>query len=184
MGPVDFAAARRKADRDELERAKAAGDWGAALDVIHANLHEVESLCMRSYSKHEETNRLIGDIFVRIGDLVDAMAKAAPAPVSYRPSLASANNLDAQALATTIENVDRQHRGSITALGDRLGAVEARIGDVPDPTKGRKGSGIAEIVHRLDSNGTIAKLLLLVAIAGAAGAQLTELIKWLAHLKG
>lgn len=185
-GPVDIATARRAADSEELARAKAAGDWGAALDVIHANLHEVESLVVRALSKQDGTNALLEQLLVRVGELVEAIENPAPPPApSYRPSMASANQIDAQALGDSIERVDRQHHGSILVLGGRVEVLEKKIGEIPDPTRGTKGSGIAEIVYRLDSKATIARFALLAALASAAGSQVAELAKFIFHaLKG
>lgn len=200
-GPVDIAVARRLADRKELDGAKLSGDWGRAIDVVHANIHEVEHLTMRSLSKHEVTHTelsalrvevsamsgLLGTVLGSVGELVLAIERAPkhePAP-SYRPSLSSASNLDAQALAQTIENVHTELQNNQIAIVGRVVALEMTIGAPPDELKGTKGSGIAAIVHKLNSKRTLVALALLAALASALGTNIAELAKWIFHaLKG
>jgi hypothetical protein len=186
MSPVDLAMKRREADRRELERAKAVEDWGAALDVILANQHEGEGHLLRLVAEQvatrEEVSKL-GRAWADANEKLGAVLERPPVP-SYRPSLASANHLDAQAIGQTIEGVYAELRGTDIALAQQIENIKAQVGEAPDVTKGRKGSGISEIVHRLDSKATVAKLAVLVTLAGAAGANLAELVKWLVHLKG
>lgn len=188
MSPVDLASKRREADRRELERAKAEGDWGAGLDVIRANLHEIESLVIRSLAKHDTTHdelaalrALIEGMLERVGELVTTIEQKPAAP-SYRPSLASANNLDAQAIGQTIEGVYAELHGSQLAIATRVVALESTIGVVPDEIKGTNGTGLAGIVHKLNSKTTLAKLALLAAVASALGTNVGEFVRWLLHL--
>lgn len=190
MSPVDIATRRREADRKELEHAKSVGDWGAALDVIHANVHEIESLVVRSLSKHDATHAeiaavqgLLESVLVSVGQLHIAIEEKAAAP-SYRPSMTSASQLDAQALGQTIENIYAVLSGTDVAIAARLAVLEGTIGAEPNLAAGKKGTGLAGIVHRLDSKSTIVKLALLTAIAGAVGTNIAELVKHLLHLGG
>jgi hypothetical protein len=197
VSPVDIASARRKADHEELERAKEAGDWGAALDVLHANLHEIESLLMRSLSRHDATHAelaqlrgLIETTLARVGDLVIALERATPAP-SYRPPLASANQLDAQALGNSIEALATLIAGNTAAIIARIDAIERRVGhldaelgETPDPTRGEKGSGMRLVVHKLQSKTLVAQLAIGGVLVGAASGGGVELIKHLFHLIG
>jgi hypothetical protein len=192
-GPADIAGARRDADRKALARAQEAGDWAEAFDIMLANIHEVESIALRSLARHEVTlaeikglGKLIEALMGRVGELAIAVESDTipAAPPSYRPDRNSASNLDAQALGQTIENVDRKHSTDLMALGAVVERLQAQVGEAPDVTKGRKGSGISEIVHRLDSKETIAKLAILAALASAAGTQVADLVKFVIHLKG
>jgi HPt (histidine-containing phosphotransfer) domain-containing protein len=186
MTPVEIATKRREADRAELEAARETGDWTRAFDVLHANFAELEALQIRSLSKHDQTHDQISQLralmtrmIERVGDLVDAQERAHPP--SYRPSRASASNLDAQAIGQTIEGVYTELKSDGAVMASRIEAIAGQMGSIPDATKGHKGSGIAAIVHRLDSKATLAKLMLAVTAAGAAGANVAEFVKWLVH---
>jgi hypothetical protein len=186
MTPIEIATKRREADRAELEAARETGDWTRAFDVLHANFAELESLQIRSLSKHDDTHKELSQIrslmmrtFERIGDLAIVQERAHPP--SYRPSRASASNLDAQAIGQTIEGVYTELKSDGAAMASEIQSMKAQMGSIPDATKGHKGSGIAAIVHRLDSKATLAKLMLAVTAAGAAGANVAEFVKWLVH---
>jgi hypothetical protein len=92
----------------------------------------------------------------------------------------SASNLDAQALQSSIEHVDAQHRGDVAAIVARLGRVEKVVGAEPDPVLKIDGSGLAADVARFRS----ARQLAVVAIGSciAGGSAVAAALKFLGGL--
>jgi hypothetical protein len=192
VNPVELNTKRREADHAELERAKAEGDWGAAFDVLQANLYEIEALLIRSLSKHDDNHKSIADLrlllestLARVGELMLEVEK----PERYRPTRASASNLDAQALGASIEALATQLSNNQAAILSHIEGIEARVskldaelGRTPDPTKSDKGSGMRLVVWQLQSKTLAVKIGMGGLLVGVASGGGIELVKHLLHL--